>query len=68
VPRLKTEQTLLGTCGAARFLGIHRSTLHYWRLKGAVTPTAVESGPRGPLFRYSESDLEEFRGRIDYDA
>jgi hypothetical protein len=68
VPRLKTDNVLLGTCRAAQFLGVHRSTLRSWRLRGEIAPTAVEQGPRGPLFKYSEADLDSFKEKIDYDA
>lgn len=68
MPRLKTRGTLLGTCGAARYLGLGRSTLTYWWLKGELKPTLVVEGPRGPLYKYGKDDLDLFRERVDYDA
>jgi hypothetical protein len=66
MPRLKTEEGLLGTNAASRYLGIHRSTLTYWRRRGVLTPTAVEEGPRGPTFKFSKCDLDAFREGVDY--
>jgi hypothetical protein len=68
MPRLKTNEPLLGTVGACRYLALHRSTFTSWRRRGVLKPTAVEQGPRGPLFKYSPADLDAFREKIDYDA
>ena len=68
MPRLKTNDDLLGTCGAARYLDIHRSTLEWWRRRGEIEPTRIEQGPRGKLYRYSRDELDRLRERIDYDA
>jgi excisionase family DNA binding protein len=68
MPRLKSRETMLGSCGAARYLGLHRSTITYWRRKGELTPTAVVESPRGPQYRFSVADLDKFRERIDFDA
>ena len=62
MPRLKKPHGLLGTCGAARFLRVHRATLDSWRRRGVLTPTAVEEG----RYRYSVGALEAFRINIEY--
>jgi DNA-binding transcriptional MerR regulator len=67
MPRLKTDDALMGTNAAARYLCLHRSTLTYWRRKGVLTPTAVTEGPWGPQFKFSKGDLDRFRDRIDYE-
>lgn len=67
MPRLKREGEL-GTSRAAAYLGIHRSTLTDWRLRGEFPPTSVLDGPRWPLYMYSIGDLDQFKERIDYDA
>ena len=66
MPRLKVaESSLLGTCGAAAYLGVGRSTLESWRRRGEIIPTAVEEGP---LYKFEKADLDKFRERIDYDV
>jgi hypothetical protein len=62
MPRLKKPPGLRGTCDAARFPRVHRSTLDSWR-RGILKPTAVEDGPR---YRYSLTDLDAFKGNVDY--
>jgi len=64
--RLSSGDGLLGTNGAARFLGISRSTIDFWRRKGDLMPTLTLDGPRGPRFRYSIDDLTNFQQRIEY--
>ena len=70
MPRLKIEGDLLGTSAAARFLGVHRSTLESWRRRsGVIEPTRIEKGLRGgPRYLYSRESLERLRDRIDYDS
>ena len=68
MPRLKTQDTLLGTTRAADYLGIHRSTLTAWRRKGEIRPTVTTDGPHGVRHAYSAEDLARFKERIDYDA
>jgi predicted site-specific integrase-resolvase len=68
MPRLKRDAKLLGSCQAAEFLGVTRSTLASWRRRGEIKPTTVEDGPLGPRYKFSTLDLETFRERIDYDA
>jgi hypothetical protein len=68
MPRLKTQDTLLGTVRAARYLGIHRSTFTLWRRAGVLEPTAIAEGPGGPLYRWSTADLDAFMEKIDYEV
>jgi hypothetical protein len=68
MPRLKTSNDLLGTSLAASYLGVHRSSLRAWMLGGVIVPTAVEEGPRGPLFKFSKDALDRFREEIDFNA
>src|SRR4051812_25419432 len=69
MPRLKVEESsLLGTCGAADYLGVGRSTLDLWRRKGEITPTVVAEGPNRPLYKFDKVDLDKFREKIDYDC
>ncbi|MEW4570098.1 helix-turn-helix domain-containing protein [Tautonia sp. JC769] len=66
MPRLKPTTPLLGSGQAARYLGLHRSTLTLWRRQGHLIPTAIEEGPRGRRFLFSIEDLDAFREKIDY--
>ncbi len=68
MPAIKNESGLIGSCAAAEYLGIHRSTLRYWMLKGHLVPTKVLSTPNGPRFLFSVVDLDNFRQRIDYNC
>jgi excisionase family DNA binding protein len=67
MPRLKTQTDMLGACAAARYLGVSRSTLTSWRRRGVV-PAIVVEGPRGSLYKFRMSDLDEFRKEVDYNA
>jgi hypothetical protein len=67
MPKLKTNDSgLLGSVEAARYLDIHRSTLTYWRLKGALVPTEIRTSAHSVRYLYSLEDLASFRDRIDY--
>src|SRR5262249_24382394 len=55
------EEKLVGANEAARFLGIHRSTLHQAVKNGAITPDLTTHGGH---FRFSRATLDAFAVRI----
>jgi hypothetical protein len=63
--RLLPADGLLGSSQAARFLGVSRSTLAFWRRNGEIAATEVADGPRGRAYRYSVADLAALKGRIE---
>jgi excisionase family DNA binding protein len=65
--RLRNDSGLLGTCEAARYLAVHRSTLDFWRRRNQLIPTRIVQGQNGTKFLFSREDLDAFRKRIDYD-
>ncbi len=65
MPRLKTDDAPLGTTRAAAYLGVHRSTLKAWRVRGVVPASAADT-PRGVVYLFETDDLDRLRARIDY--
>ena len=62
MPRLKTQDTLLGTTRAADYLGIHRSTFDpLGGGRGRSRPTVTTDGPHGVRHVYSVEDLTKFK-------
>src|SRR5262245_31302172 len=59
-PDIQTDK-LVGANEAARFLGIHRSTLHQAVKNGAITPDLTTHGGH---FRFSRATLDAFAVRI----
>jgi hypothetical protein len=68
VPKLKRNPELFGSCKAARYIAVHRSSLDAWRRRGEITPTVVECGPHGTRYLYSPETLDRFREKLDYEA
>jgi hypothetical protein len=68
VPRLKKDPELFGSCKAAHYIAVHRSSLDAWRRRGEITPMVVERGPHGPRYLYSPGTLDRFREKLDYET
>jgi hypothetical protein len=65
MPRLRSDDALLGTTRAAAYLGVHRSTLKSWRVRGVVRASAADT-PRGVVYLFDTADLDRLRTKIDY--
>jgi DNA-binding transcriptional MerR regulator len=51
---------LIGTCEAARILGVHRNTIGHWAQNGILRARVLPTGAR----RFTSDDVERVRARI----
>lgn len=51
---------LIGTCQAARILGVHRNTIRHWAQNGILQARVLPTGAR----RFDPDDVERVRARI----
>ena len=59
-----TAGALIGTCEAARVLGVHRNTIRHWAENGILRACALPTGAR----RFDPEDVERVRAQIHSQA
>jgi excisionase family DNA binding protein len=55
---------LIGTCEAARIVGVHRNTIRHWAENGILRARVLPTGAR----RFARDEVERVRGRSMIDA